>query len=358
MPGQHEESIQPSPLDAVFRRLIASTGPISVAHYMAEANAHYYNSRDPLGGRGDFVTAPEISQMFGEMIGLWLTDIWQRAGKPALCHYVELGPGRGTLASDAMRVMAAQGFSPHMHFVETSQALRAEQRLKCPVAEWHDGIDSLPRDAPIMLVANEFLDALPVRQLVATEQGWRERMVDHDGIRFVPVSGSRPMNAAVPQAIADQAAGTILETHPAAAAIAYEVGHRLKQQGGVALFIDYGHDAGDTPLFGSSLQAVRAHRKVDPFAQPGDCDLTAHVDFGELRRIALSLDLAFDGTIGQGGWLLALGIQARASQLIANAETGQVERALHRLVDPDQMGALFRVGAMRAPSWPSGEGFG
>ena len=165
------------------------------------------------------------------------------------------------------------------------------------------------------------------------------------------------MDAAVPEALAHQAAGTILETHPAAAAIAYEIGHRLKQQGGVALIVDYGHDSGDIPLLGSSLQAVRAHRKVDPFAQPGECDLTAHVDFGELRRIALSLDLAFDGAIGQGPWLLALGVRERAGQLAANGDLEKVERALHRLVDPDQMGALFKLGAMRASGWPRGEGF-
>jgi SAM-dependent MidA family methyltransferase len=152
-------------------RLIGQSGPVSLAQYMAEANAHYYGTRDPLGRGGDFTTAPEISQIFGELIGLWLADIWARAGSPTAARYVELGPGRGTLAADALRAMRAAGLTPHVHFVETSAVLRAAQAERVPDAHWHEDAGTLPDDAPLLIVANEFFDALPVRQLVATETG-------------------------------------------------------------------------------------------------------------------------------------------------------------------------------------------
>jgi len=343
-------------LEAIFRRLIGATGPISVAHYMAEANAHYYNRADPLGSAGDFITAPEISQMFGEMIGLWLADQWQRAGKPALCHYVEFGPGRGTLASDALRVAERFGFRPSVHLIEGSSRLRQAQQTLIPQATWHDGLDSVPREGPLLIVANEFLDALPVRQIVRAEQGWRERVVLHNGERFLPVAGARPMDTAVPAALADSPVGTILETCPAASGMAYEIAVRLKAQSGTALFIDYGYS---TPQTGSTLQAVRAHQKVDPFADPGLADLTALVDFAQLKQIALAGDVDCLGPIGQGDWLMALGIGERAATL-ARTQPSQAQAlmdALDRLVSPDQMGALFKVLAYRGPGWPQGEGF-
>ena len=169
------------PLAEVFARLIAATGPVSVAHYMAESNARYYASRDPLGASGDFVTAPEISQMFGELIGLWLADMWQRAGRPEPVRYIELGPGRGTLARDALGSADRQGLTPQVHLVETSPTLEARQQQLFPDAQWHDDLSSLPTDGPLLVVANEFLDALPVRQLVRTAEGWRERLIGLDG---------------------------------------------------------------------------------------------------------------------------------------------------------------------------------
>ncbi|MBS1239922.1 MAG: hypothetical protein H6R45_628, partial [Proteobacteria bacterium] len=228
-------------LAARFRRLIANTGPISLAHYMAEANAHYYSSRDPFGEAGDFVTAPEISQMFGELIGLWLADLWIRAGRTEPVHYVELGPGRGTLARDALRAMKRYGLEPKVHFVESSVALKRIQLDIVPDAIWHHDLSTVPNEGPILLVANEFLDALPVRQLVMTPGGWRERMVATEGNAFVCIAGDQPMDAALPEGRRKADVGTLIETSPAAASVVYEVAGRLVTQGGTALFIDYGH---------------------------------------------------------------------------------------------------------------------
>jgi NADH dehydrogenase [ubiquinone] 1 alpha subcomplex assembly factor 7 len=347
-------------LSAVFARLIANLGPISVMHYMGEANARYYAARDPLGAAGDFVTAPEISQMFGELIGLWLTDIWSRAGRPGSIHYVELGPGRGTLARDALRAAAKAGLAPQVHFVEGSPALRRLQAEAVPQARWHDDLASLPEDGPILLVANEFLDALPVRQMVRAEAGWRERMVGHeakgDEHRFLPVVGDRPMDAAVPDELRDAEPGTIIETCPGAATVVAEVAARLAAQGGVALFIDYGQAEFRT---GSTLQAVRAHRKVDPFVDPGEADLTALVDFATMAEVAQNHGARWLGTVEQGAWLRTLGIDARAEALgrAAPAQADAISIARSRLVAPDQMGALFKVMGLAAPGWPEGAGF-
>ncbi|MFA7604141.1 MAG: SAM-dependent methyltransferase [Novosphingobium sp.] len=344
------------PLAAAFARLIARFGPISVMHYMGEANARYYAARDPLGAAGDFVTAPEISQMFGELIGLWLADIWQRAGRPGPVRYVELGPGRGTLARDALRAAAKAGLSPRVHLVEGSPALRAAQQAAVPQAHWHDDLASVPEDGPILLVANEFLDALPVRQLVRAEAGWRERMVGHRDGRFLPVVGDRPMDAAVPEALRGAAPGTIIETCPGAAAVVGEVARRLAARGGAALFIDYGHGEFRT---GSTLQAVRAHRKVDPFADPGEADLTALVDFATLADVAQARGARWLGTAEQGDWLRVLGIEARTAALARAAphQAEAVRAAAERLTAHAQMGRLFKVMGLAAPAWPAGAGF-
>jgi NADH dehydrogenase [ubiquinone] 1 alpha subcomplex assembly factor 7 len=339
-----------------FRRLIAATGPISLAHYMGEANARYYASRDPFGGAGDFITAPEISQMFGEMIGVWLADIWMRAGKPERVLYVEPGPGRGTLARDALRVAARFGLTPQVHFVETSPVLREAQRALVPQAQWHDDLTTLPGDAPLLLVANEFLDALPIRQLVKTPRGWRERMVGVIDGGFTPVAGELPMDAAVPEARRSAEAGAIIETCPAAASVMTEIGRRLVAQGGAALVIDYGYDA---PQLGSTLQALRAHQRHDPFAAPGEADLTALVDFVSAAEVAQREGARWLGTVGQGAWLRALGIAERAAALAkaSPAHAEAVASALERLTHPEQMGALFKVMGLAGPEWPDGAGF-
>ena len=316
-----------------FVRLIANTGPISMAHYMAESNARYYAAQDPFGVAGDFITAPEISQMFGELIGLYLADIWIRAGRPEPVHYVELGPGRGTLARDALRAARRYGLVPRTHFVETSTALKALQLDMHPDARWHADLSTLPVDGPLLIVANEFLDALPVRQMVKTAAGWRERMVGLDDGRLVPVSGSAPMDAAVPAGRQEAPEGAILETSPACAAVIYEVAGRLAAQGGTALFIDY--------------------------AAPGEADLTAHVDFSALAPIAQSREVRWLGTVEQGDWLRALGIEARAEALatFSPPHAQAIHAARDRLIDEGQMGSLFKVMGLAGPTWPDGSGF-
>ena len=343
-------------LTEIFQRLIATTGPISLTHYMAEANARYYAKADPFGAEGDFITAPEISQMFGELIGLWLSDMWIRAGREEPVHYVELGPGRGTLARDALRAMKRYGLEPQVHFVETSTALKRLQLDAVPGAIFHDDLSTVSMDGPILLVANEFLDALPLRQLIRTGEGWREVMVAVDGERFVCVPGARPMDAALPEGRRNAPEGTLIETSPAAAAVIYEAAGRLEKQGGAALFIDYGHAEERT---GSTFQAVRRHRKVDPFANPGEADLTAHVDFAMLAQVAQSRGCRWLGTVAQGDWLRALGIESRAEALseFAPQHREALHSAMHRLIDADQMGELFKVMGLAAPDWPEGAGF-
>lgn len=339
-----------------FRRLIRSHGPISVAQFMGESNALYYASRDPLGAAGDFVTAPEVSQVYGEMIGVWLADVWTRAGLPDPVAYVELGPGRGTLARDALRVMARMGLKPQVHLVEGSPSLRDIQHDALPQAHFHDDLSSLPDDRPLLTVANEFFDALPVRQLVRTAQGWRERMIGLEGENLVFVAGDRPMDAALPQDLAEGAAGTIIETNPGAAAVMRELAARLVAQGGAALVIDYGYVE---PQTGSTLQAVRAHAKVDPLTLPGEADLTAHVDFAALGAVARAAGARTLGTAGQGPWLTAMGIDLRREALAqaVPARAEELAAACHRLIHPDEMGALFKVMGLSAPGWPEGAGF-
>ncbi len=353
--------MSPPALAESFRRLIAATGPISLAHYMAEANARYYASRDPLGSAGDFITAPEISQMFGEMVGVWLADIWMRAGKPGPVLYVEPGPGRGTLARDCLKVAARFGLNPQVHFVETSPVLRAAQREVVPHAHWHNDLSTLPTNAPMLLVANEFLDALPIRQLVKTPRGWRERMVgvmaDEAGHpAFAPMAGELPMDAAVPEGAREAEAGTIIETCPAAAAVVSEISRRLATQGGAALLIDYGYDTVQT---GSTLQALRAHQHHDPFTAPGEADLTALVDFATAAEVARRDGARVLGTVGQGAWLNAMGIGTRAAALAQSspAHAKSIAAALERLTHPEQMGTLFKVMGLVAPGWPDGAGF-
>ncbi len=355
--GRRQQLTEPDSLTQVFARLILSHGPISLLQYMGEANARYYSTRDPLGAGGDFITAPEISQIFGELIGLWLADIWIRAGRPGPVHYVELGPGRGTLARDILRTMKRFELEPMVHLIETSVALKDVQLASVPQATWHDDLSTVPLTGTVLLVANEFLDALPVRQLVRTETGWRERMVGYYQERFVPVAGSQPMDAAVPEDRREAPVGTIIETCPGAAAVVQETARRLANQGGAALFIDYGNtEVRD----GSTLQAVRAHQKVDPFADPGAADLSALVDFATMARIAQYCGARHLGTIGQGAWLKGLGADARARALgqIAPQHAAAIWNAKERLCAPDQMGELFKVMGLAAPNWPGGEAFG
>jgi SAM-dependent MidA family methyltransferase len=332
-----------------LRHQIAVSGPITVAQYMTEANAHYYATRDPLGAAGDFTTAPEISQMFGELVGLALADAWARAGRPDPVHYVELGPGRGSLAADALRAMRAAGLRPRVELVETSPALRAAQAQRVGGATWHDDVSTLPEDAPLLVVANEFFDALPIHQLVRAEDGWRELMVTWEEGRFRRIAGPprpAPFEAEV---------GTIVEASPASLAIASALARRLVAQGGLALVVDYGPERS---AVGDTLQSVARHAFADPWTEPGERDLTAHVSFELLARSASAEGVQIFGPSGQGAWLEALGIGHRAAALAAIAPHRGEEfaAARARLVDPGQMGTLFKVMAWASPGWPAPEG--
>jgi NADH dehydrogenase [ubiquinone] 1 alpha subcomplex assembly factor 7 len=338
-------------LSEQLRARIAGEGPISVADYMEAANAAYYAGRDPLGAAGDFITAPEISQMFGELIGLWLADLWLRAGKPGGAHYVELGPGRGTLAADALRAMRGIGLQPPVELIETSPALKVEQRERIAAARWHDGVDGLPEKGPLLIVANEFFDALPVRQFERSADGWHELVVASDGEAF-----RREAGPAVDEALRTAEAGAIVERSPASVEIAGELARRLKAQGGAALFIDYGHERHG---FGDTLQAMSRHAYADPWEAPATRDLTAHVEFEALGEAARAEGVRVFGAIGQGAFLRAMGIDLRAAQLAKAApeRTEEIVAARERLTAPEQMGRLFKVMALVAPGWPAPEGF-
>ena len=314
---------------------IAAEGPIGVDVFMGEANAHYYATRDPLGAAGDFITAPEVHQMFGELIGAALADAWTRAGKPADAIYAELGPGRGTLAADALRVLRQVGFSGQAHFVETSPSLRAEQAKRVPGAFFHDRLNTLP-ETPVLLVANEFFDALPIRQWIGDEE--RRISVDGESFRFT-------------------ADGAIRETSPARNDVAVVLARHLATHGGAAIIIDYGSSAGET---GDTFQAIRAHRHTDPLDAPGDQDLTAHVDFRALAEAARHGGAIASRVTSQGSWLEALGIGPRAMALAAHnpAATESIAAARRRLCDEGEMGRLFKVIALRSPSWPEVAGLG
>jgi SAM-dependent MidA family methyltransferase len=332
-------------------RAITLAGPIPLSQFMAAANAHYYATRDPLGERGDFITAPEISQMFGELIGAWGADLWERAGRPH-ARYVELGPGRGTLASDALRVMRKAGFAPSVHLVETSPALRARQAERLPEADWCMDLVGLPEDGALIVVANEFFDALPIRQLVKTADGWRERLVACQDTLFVPVIGQNGFDAIIPPALRQAADGSILETSPASVAMMRALARRITATGGAALIIDYAYEG---PAIGDSFQAVRGHAFVNPFDDPGEADLTAHVDFGTLAEAARAEGAAVYGPVAQGDWLLRLGIDARERALSIAGDTAAIKADRDRLVE--EMGDLFKVLAVVHPDWPAPAGF-
>ncbi|WP_243450939.1 class I SAM-dependent methyltransferase [Sphingosinicella sp. CPCC 101087] len=321
--------------DRLARR-IAREGSIGVADYMAEANAHYYATRDPLGRSGDFITAPEISQMFGELIGVWLADLWLRAGKPEGTRYVELGPGRGTLAQDALRALRGTGLEPPLDLVEISPTLRRAQAERLPPARWHETMATVPGNGPLLVVANEFFDALPVRQHAL---GGGELRVRLEEGRF-----------------RRDAAEALVEDSPASIEAVGALARRLVAQGGAALIADYGHDR---PGVGETLQAVAGHRYADPWEAPGTRDLTAHVDFSALAEAARSAGARVFGPVGQGDWLEAMGIQLRAASLAKAApeRTEEIAAARDRLTGPAQMGRLFKVVALVAPGWPQPAGF-
>jgi SAM-dependent MidA family methyltransferase len=347
--------------------MIAQDGPITLERYMERALGHprlgYYMTRDPLGAAGDFTTAPEISQMFGELLGLWAADTWMRMGAPDPVRFIELGPGRGTLMADALRAArAAPDFSAALdvHLVETSPVLREAQRMRLaaagtPVA-WHEAIDDVP-EGPAIILANEFFDALPVRHYVRKDRAWRERLVGLGGggaLAFGVAPEPKPSIAArAPE-------GTIVEIGVAAQALMAKLAARVAAEGGAMLAIDYGYCE---PRFGETLQAVARHRSVDPLDEPGEADLTAHVNFAALAKVARAAGASVPPPLTQAEFLLRLGIEARAERLKRAASSAQargVASALDRLTArnaPTDMGALFKVLAIAHPALGAPAGF-
>jgi len=323
-----------TPLERALRERIQAEGPMTVEAYMEACNSYYYATRDPLGVRGDFVTAPEISQMFGEMIGAALADSWMRAGSPADAIYAELGPGRGTLASDALRVLRGAGFNGEVHLVETSPVLREMQEKALPGAHWHESIEDLPAK-PLLLVANEFLDALPVRQFVDSVE--RRVLFAAGGLAF-------------------DRDGEIVETSPVRDEAVSAIATCLTAKGGVAFFIDYGHERSHP---GDTLQAVRGHRFAPVLTNPGEQDLTSHVDFEAFGRAAQDAGATVTRLVSQGEWLKRLGIETRARSLEQSNpdKADSVHVALNRLIGTEEMGKLFKVIAIHSPAWPVPLGF-
>ncbi len=350
-------------LETQLRDRIAAEGPISIADFMEAALGDpehgYYRSRDPLGRTGDFITAPEISQVFGELIGLWAAVSWQQIGTPERVCLVECGPGRGTLMADALRAartVPAFAAAVEIHLVETSPALRTAQRetLAAYGPSWHEALETVP-SGPAIVIANEFFDALPIRQYERTDSGWCERRVaaDADGFTLSLAPGAPDMSP--PSSAAEP--GDVFETCTASGAIAEEIGRRVARDGGAALVIDYGHAE---TAYGDTLQAVKGHAYADPLSDPGEADLTAHVDFEALAAAFRRGGAATFGPVTQGEFLVSLGAAERTEALARGQppeRAAMLRSATNRLIDSHQMGRLFKVLAVAGPDSDRPAGF-
>jgi NADH dehydrogenase [ubiquinone] 1 alpha subcomplex assembly factor 7 len=336
-------------------------GSMSVAKFMAWCltgrEDAYYRQGEPIGRAGDFITAPEVSQIFGELIGVWMGAVWLSMGQPKPFTVVELGPGRGTLMSDACRALrVVPGFAEaaRLHLVERSSTLREAQAaaLSAYEPQWSERLEDVP-DGPLILVANEFFDALPVEQFLYTEDGWRRRVVQlaaNGGLEFAPGQCAEPP---IFETLAAPEPGNILETRPASLPFLQDLGRRASRHPVAALIVDYGYDH---DAYGDTLQAVREHGYDEPLANPGQADLSAHVNFAELARMASESGLAAWGPLPQGEFLLALGLEARLQRLLSSARPKQQSGLIlgaRRLTDPYQMGGLFKALALTGPGVPT-----
>jgi NADH dehydrogenase [ubiquinone] 1 alpha subcomplex assembly factor 7 len=350
-------AIEAPPLEAEIRRLISIAGPMPIAQYMATCLCHpshgYYMTRDPFGAAGDFVTAPEISQMFGELIGLWAAAVWRKMGSPENIRLVELGPGRGTMMADALRaakVVPAFYSALVVHLVEVSPVLQQAQRqtlepLGMPL-HWHQALEDVPA-GPTIILANEFFDALPVHQAIKQDDGWHERvvMVDRNGnfILGALLSPLAQLEKLLPPRVRDAPTGSIFEWRTDS--VALEIGRRVTRSGGAALVIDYGHLQSE---IGDTVQAVGEHAYANPLVAPGLVDLTAHVDFQSLAQAAESIGARIHGPLHQGDFLRRLGIETRAASLKASAppdKVNEIDGQVQRLTGTGarRMGMLFKV---------------
>ena len=341
---------------------IAQGGPVSIADFMTAALGDpefgYYRVHEPFGTAGDFVTAPEISQMFGELVALWCLDLFAQLGEPSHIRLVELGPGRGTLMADlwrAAKIRPAFRAAARVHLVETSPLLRARQAeaLAGVEAHWHHEFAECARadaGAPLIVIANEFFDALPIHQLIQTGHGWRERTVAFDAAKerlaFSVSESETELAALVPAGLGDAPQGSIFEISAAARSLIGDIARHIESAGGGALIIDYGHAQSG---LGDTLQSVRAHRTHDVLSDPGSADITAHVDFAALGAIARDCGAHVFGPVPQGDFLRRLGIEARARALLAHATPAQardIAASLARLIEPAGMGHLFKAMAV------------
>lgn len=335
-------------LKDIIKSHIISQGPMQIDAYWTLCLAHpeygYYIKQDPLGAAGDFTTAPEISQLFGEMIGIWAAEQWTRLGSPSQIHVVEFGPGRGTLMADLLRIaklIPDFAAALHIHLIETSPVLRAKQKgaVGDLRVEWHDDLTSCPDNAPILIIGNEFLDALPIRQYIRIKEAWYERIIGvKNGDQLVFGIGCQVAGVDFPEA----RDGDIFEYSPSREAAYKNMVERMSNQGGAILMIDYGHDRS---ACGDTFQAVMRHEFVDVLHHQGDADLTSHVDFERLKLKIMNQEIT--ATIStQKDFLMRLGVIERAEQLKRNATKSQVndiDAALHRLLDGTQMGHIFKV---------------
>jgi SAM-dependent MidA family methyltransferase len=337
---------------------IPLTGPLTVAQYMTrclhDPQDGYYATRPRLGAQGDFITAPMVSQMFGELIGLWCAEAWSRLGRPGRLVWAEVGPGDGTLITDALRAasQAAPEFlkAAELWLVEPSPVLQEVQQARLEGASvranWSRKLDELPDDAPLVLIANEVLDCLPVRQLIRTSRGWAERMVGLDDRGELAFGlNSAPLERLAPEA----EPGAVLELPAAQEAFGAEVAVLIARQGGVALLVDYGRAE---PGFGDTLQALKSHKKVPPLETPGEADLTVHADFPAVLAAARAAGAETSGILSQREFLQQLGIEARAAALLRAQpdRAATIARQLERLIGPGEMGDLFKAAAIHSPA--------